>query len=138
MYRSVNDPKRQSPYDLQNNSSTSIRFYSNNLYVNGAAFTIIDRMVCEICGNEYTYYCPHCTKRINTWGREGLACLMELAKSGDDIQSMDLVKITKTYYIGKARAMSDKVNVLRAALRGLGYKGKFAGRISRKEGGYWL
>ena len=34
MYRSVNDPKRQSPYDLQNNSSTSTQFYSNNLYIN--------------------------------------------------------------------------------------------------------
>jgi hypothetical protein len=63
---------------------------------------------------------------------------MELAKSNDDIQSNDLVRIIKTYYIGKATTMRDKVNVLRTALRGLGYKGKFLGRISRKAGGYYL
>ena len=105
---------------------------------NGATFTIIDKMVCEICGNEYAHYCPYCTKRINTWGREGLAYLMELAKTEEDIQSVELVRIIKTYYIGKARPMRDKVNILRTALRGLGCKGKFLGRISRKEGGYYL
>ena len=95
-------------------------------------------MICEICGNEYKYSCPHCTKRIKVWGRDGLECLMEWAKSEEDIQAEDLVKIIHGYYMGKARAMRDKVNVLRTALRGLGYKGKFAGRISRKEGGYYL
>ena len=33
MYRSVNDPKRQSPYDLQNNSSASMCRCSNNLCI---------------------------------------------------------------------------------------------------------
>lgn len=33
MYRSVNDPKRQSPYDLQNNSSTSKQLNSSKLFI---------------------------------------------------------------------------------------------------------
>lgn len=89
-------------------------------------------MICEICGREYEHFCPHCKKRINTWGYDGLLYLMKLAKSEDDILAKDLVKIIKTYYKGKARTMSRKANILRIALRQLGYKGKFIGRINRK------
>jgi hypothetical protein len=88
-------------------------------------------MICEICGSSYTYSCPHCTRRIKTWGQEGVLFLMELAKSEDDIQSTDLVNIINTYYMGKATVMSDKANVLRTALRFLGYKGNFIGRIHK-------
>ena len=88
-------------------------------------------MICEICGNEYIYSCPHCAKRVATWGQDGLAYLMELAESEDDIQSADLVGIINTFYKGKASAMSDKANVLRLALILLGYKGNFVGRIHK-------
>ncbi len=88
-------------------------------------------MICEICGSSYKYSCAHCTRRINTWGQDGLFVLMELAKSEDDIQSKDLIPIINTYYTGKVKAISDKANVLRIALRGLGYKGKFVGRIHK-------
>lgn len=93
-------------------------------------------MICEICSSEYVYSCPHCTRRIMTWGQDGLLYLMELAKSEDDIQSTDLVKIVNTYYKGKAKRMSEKANVLRIALRLLGYKGNFVGRIHKNGGTY--
>lgn len=86
-------------------------------------------MICEICGKTYGYSCPHCTKRIMTWGQDGLLYLMDLAKQEENIQSYDLVGIIKTYYVGKSKRMSVKVNVLRTALRLLGYKGNFIGRI---------
>jgi len=93
-------------------------------------------MICEICGNEYVYSCPHCTRRIKVWGQEGLECLMEWARSEEDIQSEDLVKIIHGYYMGKATAMSDKANVLRIALRLLGFKGNFVGRIHKNGEAY--
>lgn len=88
-------------------------------------------MICEICGSEYKHSCPHCTRRIKVWGQDGLEYLMELAKSEGDIQSQDLVNIINTYYRGKASATSDKANVLRIALRLLGFKGNFVGRIHK-------
>ena len=66
-----------------------------------------------------------------TWGQDGLLYLMGLAKQEEDIQSFDLVSIVNNYYLGKSKSMSAKVNVLRIALRLLGYKGNFIGRIHK-------
>lgn len=93
-------------------------------------------MECQICGKSYVYSCPHCTRRVMTWGQDGLLYLMELAVKEDDIQSSDLIKVVNTYYRGNAKEMSDKVNILRIALRLLGYKGKFIGRIHKNGASY--
>jgi len=86
-------------------------------------------MKCDICGSNYTYSCAHCTRRVATWGVDGLLYLMSLAKSGKDIDSLDLVPIIEKYYCGQSKTMSARANVLRSALRLLGYKGNFVGRI---------
>jgi 5-methylcytosine-specific restriction endonuclease McrA len=61
---------------------------------------------------------------------------MELAKKESDIQSSDLVEIINAYYRGNSKTMSNKVNVLRTALRLLGYKGNFIGRIHKNGTSY--
>jgi len=94
-------------------------------------------MICEICGCEYVYSCPHCMRSIGAWGQDGLLFLRELAKSEKDITSMDMVNIINTYYIGKTITMGRKATVLRTALRRLGYTGNFVGRI-HKDGGTYL
>jgi hypothetical protein len=93
-------------------------------------------MICEICGKSYRYSCAHCTRRIATWGQDGLLYLIELSKTKDDISAEDLIKTVNTYYTGKASNLTDKANVLKIALRILGYKGKFVGRIHRNNSSY--
>lgn len=93
-------------------------------------------MKCEICGNSYVYSCAHCTRRVMTWGQEGTLYLMKLSKLTDDITADDLVNTVNTYYIGKAKSITDKANVLKIALRRLGYNGKFVGRINRDNTSY--
>lgn len=93
-------------------------------------------MKCEICGEEYTYSCVHCTRRIMTWGEDGLIYIIGMSKRKDNIRSEELLGVVNKYYIGKSKTPSDKVNVLRTSLRLLGYKGKFDGRIHKNGMAY--
>lgn len=87
------------------------------------------RMKCEICGNEYTLSCRRCRSRINTWGIDGTLAIIEMAKEEGPIESNRIVEFTEKYYIGKAKTRSDVANVFRTAMKVLGYKGTFVGRI---------
>ena len=112
--------------------SEKLRWYNYYNLLNVQIIVIIGaKMECEICGKSYDYSCRSCTKRVTTWGQDGLLYLMELAKKEGDIQSEDLVPIVETYYRGSSKTRRAKVNVLRTALRLLGYKGKFVGRIHK-------
>ena len=88
-------------------------------------------MICDFCGTPYIYSCPHCTKRIEVWGENGLIYILGVAKRTNDIKADELLSIVNKYYIGKAKKNSDKVNVLKTTLRLLGYKGNFVGRIHK-------
>lgn len=93
-------------------------------------------MKCEICGNEYRRSCAHCTRRVMTWGVDGSIALIEMAKRADDIQSYELMPFIKQYYKGRSNNRSAQANVLRIALRVLGYKGSFVGRIHMNQTDY--
>ncbi len=93
-------------------------------------------MICEICGHKYTTSCAHCARRVLTWGVDGTVELLKLAKQSEDIQANELVDFIRKYYAGKATQMSDKANVLRTALKILGFKGKVIGRIHRNKMDY--
>jgi 5-methylcytosine-specific restriction endonuclease McrA len=81
-------------------------------------------MICDLCGNEYTSSCRHCTLRIKTWGIDGTLKLYELAKLKRDITPEEQLSFVYTYYIGKIIKKREAICVLRTALRLLGYKGK--------------
>jgi hypothetical protein len=71
-----------------------------------------------------------------TWGVDGSIALIEMAKRTDDIQSCELMPFIKQYYKGKTSNRSKQANVLRIALRILGYKGNFVGRIHKNQTDY--
>lgn len=93
-------------------------------------------MICDICGHKYVRSCVHCTRRVMTWGVEGSLALYKMALRKDDIPSQELGEFIDKYYVGQTRPRSAKANVLRIALRLLGYKGHFVGRIHVNQTDY--
>lgn len=86
-------------------------------------------MKCELCGREFALSCRACTKRVMTWGVDGTLALYEMAKRRDDILAQELLEFANKYYVG--RGSDQKINTLKIALKIIGYKGKFIGRIHK-------
>lgn len=92
--------------------------------------------ICEICENPFVLSCRRCYRRAETWGDEGAYELVQMAKRTDDICADEVMNFVDLYYIGKSTIRSAKAHTFRTAMRVLGYKGNFTGRIHRNGTSY--
>lgn len=118
-----------------NDRSTMVAVYISISY-NVCYNDIMVYQICDICGNKYTSSCRKCARRVTTWGVSGTLKLMELSKRNEDIMIEELLEFCMSYYIGKCVVISVKANILKTALRILGYKGKFIGRTHKNGTSY--
>ena len=85
--------------------------------------------ICEQCGGSYKKVCHSCQMRSTTWGIDGCAYIINLAKTSKDIPVETLISVVEKYYKGKSVGLSRQVRVLKTSLEFCGYTGNFIGSV---------
>src|SRR3990172_10054124 len=85
---------------------------------------------CVLCGSDVAKqeYCRRCLRRVDVWGIDGARMLIEIARSGTNIDMEYAKEFCRTYYSGKVTKSHERVGVMKTSLEILGYKGAITGR----------
>jgi len=93
--------------------------------------------MCVFCEKEirisnrrlYDKVCSSCSRRVIVWGYRGTKYLFNLARLNIELPIDAAIKFCESYYVGKASKISDKVAILKMAIKVIGSKTKFIGRV---------